>query len=58
MPSSTLRRRCKGTLRVVPVLAGAKVALCPYCHRTVEIMRSVKDGEAGTLKSHPDRFRY
>jgi hypothetical protein len=42
-------------MRIVPVLPGAKVALCPYCHRTVEIMRSVHDGEAGTLKSHPER---
>lgn len=52
---STERSRCKGTMRVVPILAGAKVALCPYCHRTVEIMRQVRDGAAGTLKSHPSR---
>jgi hypothetical protein len=42
-------------LRVVPLLSGAKVALCPYCQRTVEIMRQVRDGEAAMLKSHPSR---
>jgi hypothetical protein len=42
-------------MRVVPLMPGAKVALCPYCLRTVEIMRSVRDGEAGSLKSHPER---
>jgi hypothetical protein len=52
---STERSRCKGTLRVVPLVAGAKVALCPYCLRTVEIMRQVRDGEAAMLKSHPGR---
>ena len=52
---STLRRRCQGTLRVVPVLSGAKVALCPYCNRTVAIMRPVRDGAAGLLTSHPYR---
>jgi hypothetical protein len=42
-------------MRVVPVLSGAKVALCPYCNRTVAIMRPVRDGAAGLLKSHPYR---
>jgi len=42
-------------MRVVPLLAGAKVALCPYCHRAVEIMREVRHGEAAMLKSHPSR---
>jgi hypothetical protein len=42
-------------MRVVPVLSGAKVALCPYCNRTVAIMRSVRDGAAGLLTSHPYR---
>ena len=55
MRQSTLRRRCSGTLRVVPILAGAKVALCPYCSRPVGIMRKVRDGAAGLLQSHPYR---
>jgi hypothetical protein len=42
-------------MRIVPVPPGAKVALCPYCHRSVGIMRSVHEGEGGTLKSHPER---
>jgi hypothetical protein len=55
VPISSERTRCKGTLRVVPLLAGAKVALCPYCHRAIEIMREVRHGEAAMLKSHPSR---
>jgi len=55
MQRSTLRRRCQGTMRVVPILEGAKVALCPYCARTVGIMRRVRDGAAGLLQSHPYR---
>ncbi|HXU60559.1 MAG TPA: hypothetical protein VN962_02590 [Polyangia bacterium] len=55
MPSSSERSRCPGTLRVVPHVAGAKVAVCPYCHRAVEIMREVRHGEAAMLKSHPSR---
>ena len=42
-------------MRVVPVMPGAKVAFVPTAIRTVEIMRSVRDGEAGALKSHPER---
>jgi hypothetical protein len=42
-------------MRVVPILAGAKIALCPYCHRTVEVMRQIHGGAAGTLKSHSSR---
>jgi len=42
-------------MRVVPVLSGAKVAMCPYCNRTVAIMRPVRDGAAALLKSHPFR---
>jgi len=42
-------------MSVVPILSGAKVALCPYCSRTVGIMRRVRDGAAGLLQSHPYR---
>jgi hypothetical protein len=41
-------------MRIVPLRPGAKSALCPYCHRAVGIMRAVNEGEAGTLKSHPE----
>ena len=42
-------------MSVVPILSGAKVALCPNCSRTVGIMRAVRDGAAGLLQSHPYR---
>ena len=42
-------------MRVVPILPGAKVALCPYCSRHIGIMRKVRDGAAGMLHSQPYR---